>query len=362
MLRDVSARLLQDWATMFPDSPMPSRVDYLGIAGSAEGGTTTFLGFPARSTRPLFAVKVHRHSESLPRAREEHAVLTSLRPHLNALQGLVPRPILSEAFPSGWVSVQSIINGRPMSASLRTDGGPDLTEACGNFGIAVRFLSSLRECTLQKDEAAKGAVLQRAVAGVDTLHREFHLDVRERRVLSDVCQRAPSALATGVYAQHGDFCRHNMLIDGRAGGSPGVIDWTDCAASGAPLHDLLFFLATYYLQIRVKPGLPGFVDAFDRTFLTVGPYSRLVRDTISAFRASAGIDSGTMRTLFGLFLVDRVVAELARVRASACRGVVPRFTASLAPSGPLAVADAVRGQFWFEFLRRYALHHEQFEL
>ena len=161
--------------------------------------------------------------------------------------------------------------------------------------------------------------------------------------------------------QHGDFCRHNLLLSRNAKGSQlGIIDWTDSKRMGLPLHDLFFFLTTYFLQVRKQVGIEGFAQAFNSTFFEQNPYSSQVLECLRVHCRKMGIDIHLAQALFAMFLVERAIFELAQVTRCSERGGLPRFTIYLANLAHLDYPEAIQAQFWIHFFKLFVMHRGEF--
>lgn len=353
MLPRLSGRILRDWSSLFPHASRPAKIDYLGIAGSLEGGTTTFLGFGDNRSQPLFAVKVHRGTDCEERLRHEVQVLEEMNRHLDALRASIPTVVLVDEMAGTWFTVQTIVAGEPMTATLTSEGVPDLIVAEQQFALAMQFLVSARRVTFSQAPEAREKLGQQVLGTLSTCERTFRLSAAERNFMSDVRARTSQLTRAGGAVQHGDFCRHNLLIKADRPSHLGVIDWTDSVRYGVPLHDLFFFLATYYLQIRSGTGLTGFIEAFEETFLNDGPYSALVRRCIRNYCRLVGIEHDDVPALLALFLAERSVHDWRNLSRCMKRGSFPRFSLYLASLEGTPYSEANESQFWIHFLRRF---------
>lgn len=350
MLPELTNRILDDWNNLFTEKNKPTCITYLGIPGSIEGGTTTFLAFTDKNKKPAFAVKIHRHPDSQNRALNEKYVLDYLQIHGGMLAASVPKVILCEKIAGIWVIVLSIIEGQPMRALMTNDGVPELNSAINNINTASNWLAKLSR--IEKDSASKVASLLKdeGLKTIDEFLYIFDLSKNERAYLNEVADNLDAAINGRAYIQHGDFCRHNILLANNYGVTKvGVIDWTDSKRVGFPLHDLFFFLTTYYLQVRKYSGIKGFVRAFEDTFLNNTKYNRIVKQCITEHCSDIGIDAANVETLFAVFLIERAIFEFRQVVRCAKQGSLPRFTMYLAGQENLDYHQAVKAQLWLHF-------------
>lgn len=350
MLARVSRRALAEWGSLFSAVPRPSRLQYLGLPGSLEGGTCSFLAFAEGTPRPAFVVKVHRFAAAAAEAGCELGLLELLRA-TPCLEESTPRGLFAEEGTAGAAVVQSFVEGTPMQAAMGADGIPDLAQASGNFSLAADWLARLHEGTFLRSEEARVELCRRATATVSGYMQSLRPSSRAAALLASAEARITRSLAGGA-VQHGDFCRHNILLDEESRAR--VIDWTDARRLGLPLHDLFFFLSTYYLQLRPTEGLGGFLDAFRKTFLDTGPYSKLARDTVLFYCSRAGVPPTLAADSLVLFLAERALFEAGQVERCRRRGELPRFRDELAFTQHADPAEARAVQVWSHFLEELA--------
>ena len=362
MLPKLTSYILSKWDEFFPGSETPRRVNYLGIPGSIEGGTTTFLAFTDKSKKPVFAVKIHRHPDSQDRVLNERDVLNYIQIHGGVLAGSVPRVILCEKIADVWVIVLSIIKGQPMPASMTNDGMPELKSAINNINTASSWLAKLSGLGKNDttDEIA-GLLKDESLKTIDEFLYIFDLSKNERDYLNHVADNLDVAINGRAYIQHGDFCRHNILLAINSGVTKvGVIDWTDSKRIGFPLHDLFFFLTTYYLQVRKYKGIKGFIRAFEDTFMNKTQYNRIVKQCITEHCRDIGIDAANVEMLFAMFLVERAIFEFRQIIRCAKHGSLPRFTIYLASQENLDYHQAVKAQLWPYFFSTFVARRGDF--
>jgi len=348
MLPALTQRLLRGWEDLFPGTRRPGTIRYLGMPGSVEGGTATFLGFGDGRSRPDFAVKVHRDPARGELAVEERDNLELLRVKGGRLAGSVPRAILCEPIGGSWMLVLSILDGRPMGVRMTSSGMPDVGATAGDFEIVSDWLSELHRATLDPGPA-RAAAQARALEATQACLEHFPLSMPEQERIQRVEEAVPALLEAGVVLGHGDFCRHNILVACRR--QIGVVDWTQSERGSVAGRDLLFFLTTYFLQVRVQHGLEGFLGAFEQTFFRDTTYGGLVRDCVRRYCARLGIDQSTLRDLFALFLIRQAVDEYRMILRCARRSGLPRFIAYLAARRNATYDEALREQLWIRFFQ-----------
>ena len=167
-------------------------------------------------------------------------------------------------------------------------------------------------------------------------------------------------LSGGLVLQHGDFCRHNILIGDRRHPPIGVIDWTFARQLGLPLHDLFFFFAGYFSQIRRELGPETFLQIFGYTFLEQNSYSQLVRLEIEKYCGRLRLELSQVADWFTFFLVERAVFELRQTLVCAREFGLPRFLVYLGAAAGRGYADALTEQIWFRYFRRFVAERSAF--
>ena len=351
MLPELTQRLQSEWEGLFPDVPRPSTIRYLGLPGSIEGGTATFLGFGDDRSRPDFAVKVHRDPTRGALAWVERENLGALRTASGRLASTVPRAILCEAFAGRWMLAVSIVDGRPMGIQMTSSGTPDTEAAKTDFAIVTDWLCELHEATLDRTAPARAAAEACATGAVRMFLETFPLSVAERDRVERVEKALPALLDSGVVLGHGDFCRHNVLVTRRP--YIGVIDWTQSERHSVAGRDLFFFLATYFLQVRTQHGIEGFLGAFEDTFFRDTAYGGLIRECVRRYAERVRIDPGTLRDRFALAMIRQAVDEYQMVLRCARRAGLPRFITYLAALRNATYDEAQHEQLWARFFQRF---------
>lgn len=358
MLPELSKQILGDWDNLFPETLRPDRIRYLGIPGSVEGGTTSFLGFSKESSKPLFAVKIHRQKYSEKRAINEKKILLYLEQFGGKIDDLVPRLILCKNLGGTWVLVQSVLDGRPMVGTMTPNGIPNIQETKTNIRLAVDWLLELHWLTRDRSEQSTNLLKQGWENIICEFSNTFKFSSNEQNYLCSIREEI-SCFESVV--QHGDFCRHNILVDEKMGSRTiRVIDWTDSKQPGSPLHDLFFFLTTYYLQVRKNSGLNEFVRTFEHIFFGQTRQSSIVKEYVSEFCKRINLELTMARNLFALFLIERAVFEYRQVNHCAKYGGLPRFTLFLAGIENLSYSEAIKAQYWIHFFKLYIKNWRNF--
>lgn len=352
MLPELTSRLVADWPAALGEGRRPASIDYMGLPGAVEGGTTTFIGFSREHRRPLFVVKIHRDADAGPRAKNEERILKSLEANASDLAPSLPRAVLCDRVAGSWVIVQTIVDGRPMPVSLDSAGLPTLGEVQANLAKVGDWLARLHEVHPPEVRADCARPVTLAARKLDQFKTAFRTSVDDAKLVEDIEAALPEAVGPSFSVTHGDFCRHNVLVSDRSR-TLGVVDWTDAEETGFPLHDLLFFVSTYFLQVRLKTGLDGIKDAFFETFFGESAYASLVRGTVDAYCRRLAV-SQSLRIQLGLFLVFQAVRELEKLDRLTRTSGLPRIALWLAGEVGADYEEARHASFWLYLFRELA--------
>ena len=352
--------MLANWPSYFPEVPAPSAIRYLGIPGSPEGGTATFIALGEPGGRPLFAVKVHRGLHEKERVRNETDALSLLHAQGGELAASVPRVIYAGLIGCRWVLVQSMLKGRPMSTLLDTAGRPDIEEAGRHFALASEWICRVHEGTQKTSAKALASVRWNLVRAISDFDCCFALSGEERAALKRLEEGIDDLLRVGLVLQHGDFCRHNILVGDRRHPSIGVIDWTFARLLGLPFHDLFFFFSGYFSQVRRDLGPETFLRIFEYTFLERNSYSKLVKLEVERYCGRLRLDLNQVADWFTIFLVEQAVFELRQTLVCAREFGLPRFVVYLGSAAGRAYTDALTEQIWFRYFRRFVADRSAF--
>ncbi|MDA2912734.1 aminoglycoside phosphotransferase family protein [Acidobacteriia bacterium AH_259_A11_L15] len=306
-------------------------------------------------------MKIHRDPSEQSQVFTERNILSYLQTRSGLSATSVPRVILCEKITDRWVLVQSVLEGRPMVAAMTRDGRPELEGAASNLRLAADWLAQLHTATRARTAAIDSLLKQHALNTIQEFASIFDLSKSERNYLNGLGDRLDAATGGGVSVQHGDFCRHNILVSRNSRRTEvAVIDWTFSKRAGLPLHDLFFFLTTYFLQVRKHHGITGFIRAFADTFLDRNTYSSIVKRCLTGHCRQLNVDVSMVETLFAMFLVERAVFEFHQVLRCSRRGGLPRFTLYLAGVGNRDYAEAVKAQLWIHFFKILVARPGQF--
>ena len=362
MLPQLTDSILEGWGDHFHNEAKPNSIDYLGLPGSVEGGTTTFLAFGDKSKKPIFAVKIHRDLDAMKRVHNERDVLNSINTSGNqSLLSSVPRVILCKSICGRWLIVQSILEGMPMKAALDKNGNSDLETATTNMLLVHEWLVQLHSMSRNVSHTEHDNYKYNSLKQVEAFRRIFDLTQDEKVFLKKIEDDFKDVSKFGAFIKHGDLCRQNILIrNDKDGSNVGVIDWTDSMSAGPPLYDFFFFISTYYLQVRKTLGVEGFEEAFKRTFFERNSYSLMVKQQILGYCDTLRIDVRSLGTLFGIFLIEQSVFEYNKLLRFSKNGGLPRFTIYLALARNKNFSEALKEQLWIYFFRIFAKNFQTF--
>lgn len=363
MLDALTSEVRRHWSEVRPGTTPPSAVCYLGLPGSVEGGTTTLLGFVDGARTPSFVVKVHRAMEEADAADSERVVLEALRSRGDFFRSTVPSVLFSGRVAGFPVVVESVLEGSPMPARIAAGGTPDLVSARRHVDLAVDWLIECHRSgpAVPAETAPDWARL--ALSPIADFEKVFDLSRDEHAHLDDLRARLEVLAAQRVplCIRHGDFCRHNILVSASpARPRLGIVDWTFSRPVGLPLHDLVFFLATYCLQVRHSSGVQSLDAMFASTFLDANPYSGLVAEGLSRYGRALAIDRPLLAALFEVCLIEQALLEYHRVARALRRGSMPRFTLYLALAERRPWDEAAKAQLWARFFRLFVRERSRF--
>lgn len=324
MLPQLSGYLLNHWPTLF-NSEIPASIRYLGVTGSVEGGTTTFLGFTGNSDVPAFAVKLHRQKEEKNRILNERDALNSLQEGNHSLSETIPRVIACEPFGSTWLLVLSILSGTPLLLSQSTQHFPDIGIDRHNFSPVSDWLSRMNLATKETDPQLIGECKNEILRTVEEFQQKYDLQDEDKAYLSSILSKLGALSEIGLCLRHGDFCEHNVLLSGDNRKKIGVIDWTLSRKAALPVHDLFFFLSIYTIRAGGVHGITG-LNAMLMAFFENNAFSRSVRECVFDFCKKINVSTTHLLLLFSVFLIEESVFEHGQVLRNPGRNVLPFFS------------------------------------
>jgi hypothetical protein len=359
MLPALTKRIKNEWNRLYPGIQEPSSIEYMGIGGAVEGGTTTYLGFTDKTGNPRFAVKIHRFPDAEQKAVNEAQVLSFLHSLDSPVRSSLPRILLCEKISGHWVLVQSIITGLPLHAELTDNGLPEIQNTGMNLNTVLEWVLSFHADTIQNDISSCENLRKDQNEKIKQFLSVFDLSYREKELLIHLSNHLDQVMKCGSVISHGDFCRHNILKE-NSGKKIGVIDWTDSKLVGLPFYDYYFFITTYFLQIRKYQGLKGFIHAFTSTFFEKNRFSEMIFRCLKAYCQKTSINHDSAERLFVLFIINHALFEYDKIQRCLRYGELPRFSVYLSSEQNLDFDEASRAQIWIHFFHSYCNEKENF--
>jgi len=353
MLPLLIQQLLKDWDTVFPSFQRPADISYLGVAGGAEGGTTTFFAFGPRQALPYFIVKVGRDATGGELIINERDALLRLHDAGLPLASTVPNVVRCTEIEGTWMLVESTVEGAPMSVTVAKPGQPSASPASRNFKLATDWLAAMQMQALSSEmDADTGAGLD---STVDQFVTSFNLSAEERAFIDQTITKE-SLTDARLVLRHGDYCPQNILLRG-ASSITGVVDWAFSQPSGLPLHDLLFFTSVYVQNARQSSDVLGFTQALRYAFFNQNPFSQVVANHVLDYCRQMGIPTSTAKSLFCVFIMEQAMFEYRKVERAWARGWSAGFTAEAGEQGGPQTTPKVA--MWVELFRTYVATPER---
>jgi hypothetical protein len=359
MLPELTKRLKNEWGKLYPGIEKPSSIEYMGIGGAVEGGTTTYLGFTDKTGIPRFAVKIHRFSDAEKKAVNETQVISFLHSLDSPICSSLPRILLCEKISGHWVLVQSIITGLPLHAELTDNGLPEIQNTGMNLNTVLEWVLTFHVETIQNDLSSCENLRIDQEEKIKRFISLFDLSSTENKFLNQLSDDLDQITKCGSVVLHGDFCRHNILNE-NSGKKLGVIDWTDSKLVGLPFYDYYFFITTYFLQIRKVQGLDGFIHAFTNTFFVKNRFSEMIFRCLETYCQKTSINYDSAERLFALFIINHALFEYDKIQRCLRFGELPRFSVYLSSVQNLEYDKASRAQIWIHFFHSYCEENENF--
>lgn len=354
MLPDVTERLLEDWSRYFPGTRRPRHVHYLGVSGFVEAGTATFLGFDEEQHAPLFVAKVLRQSADPERLLREQSTLSYVQTCDGIPVGSVPRVLLCEKLGHAWVLVQTVLGGRTMIPPSARRGGPAVGKMRHHLRLATEWIAHLHAATRVIGDAASSRTAGPS-ATLAEFARIFEPSPAERDFLAAIATQLPAIGKLGTCVQHGDYTHGNILIDRSCGGEKiNVIDWTESSREGLVLHDLIFFLVTYFLHYKTGSTTDQAVTIWREMSLRGGAYQADASRCLQEYGSFLGIDPGLLTTLIGLSLAEQAVFDYTKLVRQTHDSTLPLYTVHVGVKQDMSYESVIKEQVWRRFLQEFA--------
>jgi len=352
MLKHINTILMDNWDNNFPELKKPKIIDYLSVAGSAEGLTTTFLAFNRESSKPLFVTKIYRERDENYYGTSETEILLKLSQCKSLISNSVPSIIFEKYLFGHKVLIQSIVDGKPMNIVMSSNGIPDLKHSKTNFELCKLILQDLYFNSIDNSLTVISSQEKQLMKLVSNFENTFKLTLQEKKRLKKIHENISIISEYGCCIQHGDFCRQNILKSDVGGlYKLNIIDWSDSVSNGTPLHDLFYFLTSYFMQQRVNDGIQSINSAFNDTFIKPSEYYELVKNTIFEFCENLSIRKKHISLLFGLFLIKQSLFEYKKMKRCINKDTLPRFVLKLAYNNNANIDNAGKQQMWINFFK-----------
>ena len=365
MILSLRRYIYSNWKKFPSLQKAPENVDFLGVAGSLGGGTTTFLLFADSMKFPFGVVRSVRHPVWKEDLEREWGMLGMLKN--TSLCASVPFPLFYEVFAGVPTLGESVLQGVPMQVRSGSDGVPIIPLARSHFRSVLDWIIALHketEAPLGKETGAsleKGAqsstqtslsalVSQGQIVKIIERCTEIcSLNHQERGLLSEII--GVDTLLPHLqrsFIVHGDFVPHNILLSGN---SLRVIDWISAKRSPLGCFDIFSFSLVYALHARKMGGLHGYIKAFSGAFLNNNNFSNIIEACLREYSASLGIEVSRMRSLFAFFLVIKAEEEYDRRLSLVPYGFIPRWSKNIANSTKLTYRQALKESIWIYFIK-----------
>lgn len=199
--------------------------------------TTLVACFAEATTHPVWLAKVGRSERYRTALRREHATLSRLRPHAQALGA--PQPL---DWQDGPEDACLILSGLPGAMpSWRCGPGPLGRTAAGLLRRASRWIARLQALAPPEGATTVQRLVEHLIADRQQRPDPWPLDDL-LAALHSACDQEPMAAA----ACHGDFWAGNLLV---AGDQLNVMDWNGFTC-GSPLDD-------YWVLVTKAPLPPA---------------------------------------------------------------------------------------------------------
>lgn len=354
MISSLSRYIYSNWKKFPSLKKVPENVEFLGVTGSIEGGTTTFLLFADSIKFPFAVARSVRHPSFKEDLEREWDMLGLLKN--TSLQDSVPSPIFYEVFAGIPTLGESVLQGVPMQVKSGSDGVPKIPLTKNHFQKALDWIVALH----QETERPSGTEVSQSqiTKTIERCGEIFSLSSKERSLLSEIIE--VNALLPHLkrsFIVHGDFVPHNIFLTKNAS-SPTppqpalrVIDWIWAKRSPFGCFDMFSFGLVYALQARKMGGLPGYIKAFSAAFLNSNNFSNIVKECLREYSKRIGIEVSQIRSLFALFLVMRAVQEYERRLSLVPYGFIPRWSKNVANNTNLTYNQALKESVWIYFIK-----------
>ena len=200
MIPSLRRYIYSNWKKFPSLKKAPKNVEFLGVPGSIEGGTTTFLLFTDSMKFPFVVVRSVRHPFWQEDLKKEWDMLNMLKN--TSLHASVPTPLFYEVFAGVPTLGESALHGVPMQVR---------SGARNHFQKALDWIVALHQETEEPldEEVSRGQIMKT----IEKCAEIFSLSGQERALLFEVIRvDALLPLLKRSFIVHGDFVPHNILL------------------------------------------------------------------------------------------------------------------------------------------------------
>lgn len=363
MLPQLNNYILENWKNLFPYLNKAQKINYIGISGSVEGATTTFLAFSDKDKKPIFVVRVLRNPNKTELIINERDALLFLSSLGAFIKESVPKLIICEKFARTWVLVESVLEGKPMKVIIGSAGIPEPKNTNTNMRLIIDWLIKFNNETKSNLILTSAMFDQYILRKIEEFQKIFLISKDEREHLSQLINIFESTLPHGIplFFRHGDFCKHNILIhEYRSQCKLRVIDWVFSQRYSLPFYDILLFVTTYFLQFRRQSGISGYYKNFRDTFFDKNSYSEIMLSGLKEYFHEVNIDLALAQSFFSLFLLERALSEYHDLSSLSHRGFIPGYGIYLNSNKNAKYHDALKNQMWIHFFHIFVKEQKYF--
>jgi hypothetical protein len=262
---------------------------------------------------------------------------------------------MSEKIAGNWILIESVMEGKPMTISVDSNGLPKLENTRNNFHLVKEWLLKLNHETKDTKILTSDLVERYVIAPAEKFETVFPLSKEERGYL----KRSVDIIKgknIDLFLKHGDFCRQNILV---SKDKIGLIDWEFSQKSVFPLYDIFFFFTTYYFQAIKNGSVEEHLDCFKHTFFDENEYSHLIKNCLIEYCQELNIDFGLIQVFFPMFLLDKAIFEYHNLLALSKRGYLPLLERSR-EKPKNGYLDILKDQLWVNLFRFLVKEQKQF--
>lgn len=347
MMARLDALFRQHWQALGLSQP-PARDELRWLiynGGVSARSRLVCLYWIGDEVTPRFVVKFARSSQDNDTVAGEYQILTQLQRYAPLGPVCVPQPLVQDELDGLFVTVETLVLGRPLRAYLREHPGA-ASLLLARLQTLVEWLASLH---LRSARQVEETELRQQISAPLVAACELDLSAAEvlgLATLRRLAERVTPGSLPLVFNQH-DPSPTNVLVD-RYGDFVGLVDW-EAGGWGLPAVDLLDFLVRYLQEAqpsggtqlaRNYPALCSPVAGFASDSLLT-----LARAHLAEYCRLVGVAPASLPLLFGLNCIMHARNERRQLFALRDAGQV--IQGPPAAVTPLAIAPDVMQQGFF---------------